>query len=62
MLVNVTFPAVANVYLGLFMGVLTFQIIDVTSYYNKAFQLDDAGNDPLTYQFGVMGYDSKYII
>jgi len=37
------------VYLGLLMGVSTFQIIDFTAFYNNAFKLDDAGNDPLTY-------------
>ena len=49
MLINLTYPAVANVYLGLLMGVVTFQVYDFTSFYNTVLNLDDTGNDPLTY-------------
>ena len=44
------------------MGVSTFQVYDFTSFFNNVFKLDANGNDPLTYQFEVMGYNSKYII
>lgn len=49
MLINLTYPAVANVYLGILMGVVTFQVYDFTDLYDNVFSLDDTGNDLFSY-------------
>ncbi len=64
LLLNVSYPAVANVYFGVLMNVLTFQIINLTVFFNKVLSLDpnSDGNNALNNQFNIMGYSAKYII
>ena len=63
-LVNVAFPAVTSIYMGMFMSVLTFQFYDFGPWIDKILGLDtdSAGNNPLNNQFNLMGYNSLYII
>jgi len=49
MLLSLNYPPVTNVYLGLLMQVVTFQVWDFTNFYNYVLKLDNDGNDPLTY-------------
>ena len=64
MLVNVAFPAVTAIYMGMFMSVLTFQFYDFGPLYDRILGLDpdSAGNNPLNNQFNLMGYGALYII
>jgi hypothetical protein len=63
-LVNVAFPAVTTIYMGMFMSVLTFQFYDFGKYYDKWLNLDpdSVGNNPLNNQFNLMGYNALYMI
>ena len=64
LLLNVSYPAVANIYFGVLMNVLTFQFYSFTDFFNKVLSLDenDEGNNPFNVQFNAMGYGAKYII
>ncbi len=64
MLVNVAFPAVTTIFMGMFMNVLTFQFYDFGPYYDRWLKLDPAsvGNNPLNNQFNLMGYNALYIV
>ena len=48
-LVNVAFPAVTSIYMGMFMSVLTFQFYDFGPWYDRILKLDpySIGNSPL---------------
>ena len=63
-LVNVAFPAVTSIYMGMFMSVLTFQFYDFGPWYDRILGLDpdSVGNNALNSQFNLMGYNSLYII
>ena len=63
-LVNVAFPAVTSIYMGMFMSVLTFQFYDFGPWYDRILSLDpdSVGNNALNTQFNLMGYNSLYII
>ena len=63
-LINVAFPAVSSVYMGMFMSVLTFQFHDFGPVYDRILSLDpdSVGNSPLNNQFNLMGYNALYII
>ena len=63
-LLNVSYPAVANIFFGILMNVLTFQIYNFNDFFNKVLLLDqnDDGNNPFNNQFDAMGYGAKYII
>lgn len=64
LLINVAFPAAAMIFMGMLMEVLTFQFYDFSGFYNKVFSLDpdSQGNQPFNDQFGMLGYNSHYII
>ena len=49
MLVNVAFPGVTSIYMGMFMSVLTFQFYDFGPFYDRVLRLDpdSPGNGPL---------------
>jgi hypothetical protein len=49
MLVNVAFPAVTTIFMGIFMNLLTFQFYDFSNFYDKVLGLDPSsvGNSPL---------------
>ena len=63
-LINVAFPAVTSIYMGMFMSVLTFQFHDFGPWYDYFLNLnpDSVGNNPLNNQFNMMGYNALYII
>jgi hypothetical protein len=55
---------VANIFFGVLMNILTFQIYSFNDFFNKVLLLDqnDEGNIPFNIQFDAMGYGAKYII
>ena len=63
-LINVAFPAVTSIYMGMFMSVLTFQFYDFGPWYDRFLSLDpdSVGNNPLNNQFNLMGYNALYIV
>lgn len=64
MLVNVAYPAVTSVYMGMLMNLLTFQFYDFGPFYDWLLKLDpnSPGNGPLNNQFNLMGYSDLYIV
>ena len=64
MLVNVAFPAVTTIFMGVFMNLLTFQFYDFSDFYDRVLGLDpnSVGNSPLNNQFFLMGYNARYIV
>lgn len=44
------------------MEILNFQFYDFTNFYCRILKLDEAGQQPLTYQYGLLGYGSLYLI
>ena len=64
LLLNVSYPAVANIFFGVLMNVFTFQFYSFNDFFNKVLSLDpnDDGNNPFNIQFNAMGYGAKYII
>jgi hypothetical protein len=64
LLLNLAYPAVANIYVGVLMNVLTFQFYSFTDFFNQVLSLDPNGdgNNPFNIQFNTMGYGATYIV
>lgn len=63
-LIDLAYPATATIFFGMLMEVLTFQFYDFSDFYNRILSLDSnsPGNNPLNNQFGILGYNSLYLI
>ena len=64
LLVNVAFPAATTIFLGIIMGLLTFEFYDFGPFYDRILRLDpeSVGNSPLNNRFNLMGYQYLYIV
>ena len=64
LLVNVAFPAATTIFMGIIMGLLTFEFYDFGPFYDRILRLDpeSVGNSPLNNRFNLMGYQYLYIV
>lgn len=62
MLIDVQYPANAQIFFGMLMNIISLNLLPTTNYFNDWFKLDDSGNNPLNENFNNLGYGALYVI
>ena len=64
LMIELAYPGSVSVFFGGMIELVTFQVYDFSSFYNKALHLDEdsPGNQSLSTLFDLMGYKSLYVV